>query len=212
MSALIEKAAGAMDELFPTLPWKIRLSYSGESRTFGSGQERAELACRREEPLRDLARWRLPSFLDRYVAGEVDFSGDIYALVGARNHVRRNEDWKVGLWIRMRHLWTACLPSSVRRKLVAVSSHYDLPNEFILSYLDKRTRAYSCAMWKDPANIVEPFDETLEDAQYRKFRMAAEALEIQPDDRFLDIGCGYGFMTHLAETEFGCRHALGITL
>lgn len=201
-----------MRRTFPSLPWTLRLSYQGRSRTFGSGPERAEVACRASGPLRDLAGGNLSSFLDRYVAGEADFLGDIYGIVGLRNHVRTDRDWRVGLWRRLKHAATYFAPSSVRRKLIAVSSHYDLPNEFILSYLDTRTRAYSCAMWKDPANVGEPYDQTLEEAQYDKFRMAAEELQVQPDDKFLDLGCGYGYMVHLVETEFGCKNALGITL
>ncbi len=201
-----------MRELFPELPWRVRLSRGGESRLFGSGEERAEMACRSDRPLKALARKDLPRFLDHYVEGDVDFNGDIYSIVGVRAHVKSDRDWKVGLAGQIRYLWTTWFPSSIRRKLVAVSSHYDLPNAFIESYLDKRTRAYSCAMWKDSMNIARPDDETLEDAQHRKFHQAASELEIQPDDRFLDLGCGYGYMVRHAETEFGCRKALGITL
>ena len=213
MSApLLDKAAAEMNWLFPAMPWVIRISYGGQSRPVGSGPERAEMACKTEAALAAIARKDLATFLDHYVAGDADINGDMYGFVGAREHVRNDSLWRVGLLQRLRYAWISLFPSPVRRKLLAVSSHYDLPNEFILSYLDTRTKAYSCAIWKDPENIGEPCDETLEDAQYRKHRIAAEALELQPSDRFLDIGCGYGFMVHLAETEFGCRDAMGITL
>ncbi|MFH1726296.1 MAG: class I SAM-dependent methyltransferase [Elusimicrobiota bacterium] len=212
MSIYLQRSADNMERLFPGLPWTVRISYGAKSRTFGSGPERAEFACRGEAPLRDLARGRLPAFMDRYVFGEVDFLGDIYSVVGIRNYLSQQKDWIVGLGKRLRHLGTTLFPSSVRRKLVAVSSHYDLPNAFIESYLDNRTRAYSCAMWKDPANIAQPDDETLEEAQDRKFRSAAEELEVQPGDKFLDVGCGYGYMVNLVEKDFGCRNVLGITL
>lgn len=212
MTALLERAAGAMNALFPRLPWMIRLSYRGGSRAIGQGLERLEIACKTEDPLRALARMDLSDFLDSYVAGEADLSGDIYAFVGCRAHVREDGLWRVKMRHTLRYLWLRFFPSSVRRKLLAVSSHYDLPNEFVESYLDRRTRAYSCAIWKDPANIAQPDDESLEEAQYRKHRIAAEALGIEPGDRFLDIGCGYGYMVRMAEAEFGCKKALGITL
>lgn len=212
MSAVLDQAVDKMRFFFPELPWTIRISYAGKSGTLGTGPERMELACKTEAVVRDFGRGDLSSMLDRYVRGEVDFNGDIYAFVGTRNYVRAESLWMVGLGRRLRHFWTSIFPSNIRRKLVAVSSHYDLPNEFILSYLDKRTKAYSCAMWNDPANIGAPDDETLEDAQHRKFRLAAEALDLQPDDKFLDVGCGYGYMVQMAEKEFGCRDTLGITL
>lgn len=209
---LLEKAAAEMNWLFPTLPWTIRISYGGHSLPVGKGPERAEMLCRDREALVAVARKDLSTFLDHYVAGGADINGDMYGFVGARMHVRDDSLWRVGLMGRLRYAWLTLFPSPVRRKLMAVSSHYDLPNEFILSYLDKTTKAYSCAIWKDPENLEQPDDESLDEAQVRKHRIAAEALEIQPGDRFLDIGCGYGYMVHLAETEFGCKNALGITL
>ncbi|NNN06106.1 MAG: methyltransferase domain-containing protein [Elusimicrobia bacterium] len=211
MSAL-DRAAGAMNWMFPTLPWAVRVSYAGQSRVIGQGPEKVEMACRTEAALRSLIACDLSRFLDYYVAGEADLNGDMYAFVGARNHVRRDELWRIKWRYQLRYLSTALFPSSVRRKLTAVSSHYDLPNEFILSYLDTRTRAYSCAMWKSPEALGDLSDQALEDAQHDKFAMALDELQIQPDDKFLDIGCGYGYAVHLAESKYGCRNALGITL
>lgn len=208
----LERAAASMNWLFPRLPWTVRISYQGQSRPVGSGPEKVEMMCKTEEAVQALARCDLSDFLDLYVDGHADLNGDIYSFVGCRNHVRHDRLWRVGLRHRLRYLWIRFFPSPVRRKLVAVSSHYDLPNEFIESYLDTRTRAYSCAIWKDPLNGDAPDDESLEDAQERKHRIAAEALQIQPGDSFIDIGCGYGYMVHMAEAQFGCRKALGITL
>jgi cyclopropane-fatty-acyl-phospholipid synthase len=67
-------------------------------------------------------------------------------------------------------------------------------------------------MWDSPDTLGDLTDQTLEDAQHNKFQMALDELQIQPDDKFLDIGCGYGYAVHLAETKYGCRDALGITL
>ena len=135
----------------------------------------------------------------------------MYSFVGAR-FARQDQLWRIKLKHQLRYVTTALFPSGIRRKLRAVSSHYDLPNDFILSYLDKRTKAYSCAMWKDPLKIGNLDDQELGDAQYDKFDQALTALQIQPDDKFIDIGTGYGFAPHLAETKFGCKNTLGITL
>lgn len=212
MDAILTRAVDAMQAMFPTLPWQVRISYGGSSGVIGKGSEKVEIACKTREAAAALADSHLPKFLDLYVKGEADLNGDIYSFVGCRNYVSHPRLWKTTPLRRAALYLSHAFPSSVRRKLVAVSSHYDLPNDFILSYLDTRTKAYSCAMWDDPLKIEGLSDQTLEDAQYNKFRMAAEELQIQPDDSFLDIGCGYGFMVHLAETEFGCRKATGITL
>ncbi|MBI3548619.1 MAG: class I SAM-dependent methyltransferase [Elusimicrobia bacterium] len=212
MPALLDKAASEMNWMFPTLPYSARIVYRGQSRTIGSGPESFHVECKTEEALRCLARKDMSDFLDAYVVGDVDIHGDIYGFVGVRLFVRENSLWRVHLRHRLRYWYARLFPTSIRRKLIAVSSHYDLPNEFIESYLDKKTRAYSCAIWKDPTNIAEPYDQTLEDAQYFKHRFAAERLQLQPGDKFLDIGCGYGYMVHMAESEFGLKDTLGITL
>ncbi len=209
---VLDRAAASMNWMFPTLPWTIRVSYKGQSRAIGSGPERVEMACKTEEAVRALAGHDLSRFLDHYAIGEADINGDMYAFVGARLHVRQDELWRITWKYQLRYLWTALFPSSIRRKMRAVSSHYDLPNEFILSYLDKKTKAYSCAMWDDPLKIGNLDDQSLDDAQHNKFSMALDGLQIQPDDHFLDIGCGYGYSVHLAETKYGCKNAMGITL
>ncbi len=208
----LDRAGDAMNWMFPAMPYVIRISYKGQSRNVGSGPEKAEMACKTEGAVAALARGDLSDFLDHYAVGDADINGDMYSFVGARNHVREDAFWRIKLKHQFRYIWTALFPSGVRRKLRAVSSHYDLPNEFILSYLDKRTKAYSCAMWKDPLKIGNLDDEALDDAQHNKFDQALTALQLQPDDKFIDIGCGYGYAVHLAETKYGCRDARGITL
>lgn len=210
--ALIDQAGEHMNWMFPTLPWVIRISYKGQSREVGRGPERVGMVCKTEAAVRALVRRDLSDWLDHYVMGDADLEGDIYSFVGARNHVRADGLWRIKLKHQLRYLWTALFPSGVRRKLRAVSSHYDLPNEFILSYLDKRTKAYSCAMWQDPLNIALDQGESLDDAQHHKFDLALTALEVQPGDKFIDIGTGYGYAPWLAETKYGCKDTLGITL
>jgi cyclopropane-fatty-acyl-phospholipid synthase len=211
MTAL-DRAADKMNWMFPTLPYTIRLSHKGQSRAVGSGPERSHVECRSEEPLEALAAADLSRFLDDYVQGLADLNGDIYSISEIRLHVRRDEMWRIKARYQLRYMYTSLFPSSVRRKLRAVSSHYDLSNEFILSYLDTRTKAYSCAMWDSPETLGDLTDQTLEDAQHNKFQMALDELQIQPSDKFLDIGCGYGYAVNLAETKYGCRNPLGITL
>ncbi len=65
-----------------------------------------------------------------------------------------------------------------------VSHHYDLGNEFYKLFLDKNM-LYSCAYFRDE-------NETLEEAQRNKLRLLASKLDLQPGQKVLDIGCGWG--------------------
>ena len=71
-----------------------------------------------------------------------------------------------------------------RRDAEAVRHHYDVSNEFFELFLDE-TMTYSCALF-------ETGTETLEDAQRAKLELICRKLELEPGQRMLDIGCGWG--------------------
>lgn len=101
---------------------------------------------------------------------------------------------------RIRHLVRANTRRGSRRN---IAHHYDLGNAFYALWLD-RTMTYSSALFEEDV-------ETLEDAQKRKCRRLAQALDLQPDHHVLEIGCGWGGFAEIAAREFGCR-VTGITL
>lgn len=97
----------------------------------------------------------------------------------------------------------AFLTAKIASDTEGIQSHYDLPVEFFASFLGPRM-AYSCAYFTHR-------DNSLAQAEEDKLRMTAQKLELQPGDRVLDIGCGWGSFLFFAVEEYGCR-ATGITL
>ncbi|MBN9586699.1 MAG: cyclopropane-fatty-acyl-phospholipid synthase [Afipia sp. 62-7] len=84
-----------------------------------------------------------------------------------------------------------------------VASHYDLDGRLYRLFLDADMQ-YSCAYFETP-------DTTLDDAQLAKKRHLAAKLLVKPDQRVLDIGCGWGGMgLYLAEMT-GAK-VTGVTL
>jgi cyclopropane-fatty-acyl-phospholipid synthase len=78
-----------------------------------------------------------------------------------------------------------------------IAYHYDLGNEFYRLFLD-RSLAYSCAYY-------QVADDTLEQAQIRKFDRICRKLQLGSQDHVLEIGTGWGgFAVYAAET-YGCR-------
>ena len=81
-----------------------------------------------------------------------------------------------------------------------IKAHYDVGNEFYQLWLD-RSMTYSSALFA-------PGDQSLEDAQYRKYdrilRHAGEA------ERILEVGCGWGGFAERAAGQG--RHVIGITI
>jgi len=92
---------------------------------------------------------------------------------------------------------------SKERDRQAISHHYDRSNEFFALWLDARM-VYSCAYFATP-------DEDLETAQERKLDYICRKLRLQPGERLLDIGCGWGALVMYAAQHYGVQ-ADGITI
>jgi len=91
----------------------------------------------------------------------------------------------------------------IRRSRAHVAHHYDLPDRLYDLFLDA-DRQYSCAYFKNP-------DDDLETAQRNKLRHIAAKLLLEPGQRVLDIGSGWGGLAlHLAN-EWG-GEVTGLTL
>jgi cyclopropane-fatty-acyl-phospholipid synthase len=92
---------------------------------------------------------------------------------------------------------------SAGRDAAAVRYHYDVGNEFFALFLDA-SMTYSCALFSRGAT-------TLEEAQRAKLELVAIKLALEPGDRVLDVGCGWGSFAIHAATHHDAR-VVGITL
>ena len=88
---------------------------------------------------------------------------------------------------------------SAERDARSVRHHYDVGNEFFALFLDE-SMTYSCAIFDTPG-------QSLEDAQDNKRETVCRKLGLQPGERMLDVGCGWGSLAvHAAE-----RHGVSVT-
>jgi cyclopropane-fatty-acyl-phospholipid synthase len=92
---------------------------------------------------------------------------------------------------------------SRERDARAVRHHYDLPPEFFELFLGP-SMTYSCAIFSRGAS-------SLEEAQETKLEMVCTKLDLQPGQRVLDIGCGWGSFAWHAAARHGVK-VVGITL
>ena len=145
-------------------------------------------------------------FAEGYMAGEWD-TPDLAALIYL---LHLNEDALEPDFSRLQHLYTAM--SAVRHRLRRnsrrgarrnIAYHYDLGNDFYGLWLDE-TWTYSSALFAHP-------EEDLASAQRRKYARLLARLDVQPGDRILEIGCGWGGFARYAARQADC-HVTGLTL
>ena len=180
------------------LPVAVEL-WNGK-RVAGGDSPRVKVALRRPAALKTLAKPGLGKIARAYVEGDIDLDCNIHDLVEFAETLcgpqqvkltkRDSDDWK--WWWHTRFF--------DRR---AISHHYDVSNEFFALWLD-RDRVYSCAYFRQP-------DDDLDLAQRQKLDHICRKLDLQPGERFLDIGCGWGALIFRAAEQYGA-HATGITL
>ena len=84
-----------------------------------------------------------------------------------------------------------------------VAHHYDISEKFYDLFLDEK-RQYSCAYFKNE-------DDTLEVAQNNKIDHIIKKLNLKPNQKVLDIGCGWGTLALDIAKKSQCE-VVGITL
>lgn len=105
-----------------------------------------------------------------------------------------------GLLLRFEHRLHSNTVRGARRNIHA---HYDLGNDLYRLFLDPQL-VYSCAYFRHE-------DDSLELAQIQKLDVICRKLRIEPGDRLLEIGCGWGGFAVHAARYYGAR-VTGLTL
>ncbi len=156
---------------------------------------------------------------EAYIYGDFDVEGDLIAafpLAGYIEDLDLGLGDKLGLAWKLRSLPSRSAPRKGRqvasvtgaehsrgRDRQAIAYHYDVSNEFYALWLD-RSMVYSCAYFADPA-------ESIHAAQERKLDYICRKLRLEPGERLLDIGCGWGGLVIHAARHYGAE-SFGITL
>jgi len=149
--------------------------------------------------LKTLASPAMGRLARAYVHNDVDFTGSARrvlriaeAMVGDIAHKGSGARGRV---LGMAHRLRGNRPN--------ISHHYDVSNAFYRMWLDTRM-VYSCAYFHSAS-------DSLDDAQANKLDHICRKLRLARDERFLDIGCGWGALIFWAAQNYGVQ-ATGITL
>ncbi len=197
---------------------------------FGPPEAPAQLRFTRRKALRRIM-WQPNElgFARAYVAGDVEADGDLLETLQALDKFAGSEEGASIVVDRetKRAIVKAALRLGVvgpppkppkeesrlhgglhskRRDADAISHHYDVGNEFYSIVLGP-SMVYSCGYW--PQGPSEDYDLT--DAELGKCDLVARKLDLQPGQRILDVGCGWGTFVINAAKKYGVQ-AVGVTL
>ena len=127
-----------------------------------------------------------------YTEGLIEIHGDMLAF--ANEITRAITDKKDSGYYgpKIRSLLYAMRVNSLDRSRNNVRHHYDLGNDFYRLWLDERM-VYTCAYYDTPA-------ATLAEAQVAKLDHVCRKLKLQPGQKVIEAGCGWGALAiHMAE-------------
>jgi cyclopropane-fatty-acyl-phospholipid synthase len=200
MQSLIKK----VEDRLATLPVSVALTLPGGQRA-GAPSAAVTLSFRDWSSLATLAAGQIGSLAEDYVEGRVELEGSMHDLMTAAasllpgNPVEVDTRWWMGILRRAKSLASHTLEKDAAQ----IQFHYDVSDDFYALWLDPR-RVYSCAYYRDGGM-------TLAQAQEAKLDHICRKLMLQPGERFLDIGAGWGGLLLWAAEHYGVD-ATGVTL
>src|ERR1035437_4544181 len=184
--------------------WSV-LFRDGSERRSGDGIPRFTFCVPTSRAFQYLLATDVYSAATAFIRGKVDVKGDLEAAI-------RFKGWQPQSALR-KHLLgaiarcAAALQGGFQTGTQAARNirfHYDRSNEFYRLFLDPRM-VYSCAYFRSP-------DMTLEDAQVAKLNHICRKLDLQPGERFLDVGCGWGALIGHAAVQYGASYTFAKAL
>ncbi|MEJ2140838.1 MAG: cyclopropane-fatty-acyl-phospholipid synthase [Gammaproteobacteria bacterium] len=135
-------------------------------------------------------------FGDLYSSGRIEYDGDLVKLCESIytsiDEPRENHLWsKITRWLSNRRI-----VNSLSASRDNIYHHYDISNDFYKLWLDTEAMQYTCAYFPDP-------ELTIEQAQVAKLHHVCRKLQLQPGDKVVEAGCGWGGLARFMAKHYG---------
>jgi cyclopropane-fatty-acyl-phospholipid synthase len=137
------------------------------------------------------------AFGEAFTDGSVEVQGDLLALLDS---VYRSTGavGKFTWYQRLASLWLRLTQGNSRRgSQHNIHHHYDLGNQFYQLWLD-RNLVYTCAYFPEPS-------ATLDEAQIAKMDHVCRKVRLQPGERVVEAGCGWGSLALYMARQYGVK-------
>ncbi|WP_296942317.1 cyclopropane-fatty-acyl-phospholipid synthase family protein [uncultured Massilia sp.] len=180
------------------LPLRVEL-WNGDHVDLSADQPRVKIRVPSPGGLRYLFSPSLGSLGEAYVEGNLEIEGRAADMIQIGSALAGTS----GKPARTSRVLSLFSPHTREKDAQAIRYHYDVSNEFYGNFLDP-AMVYSCAYFENG-------DEDLATAQIKKIDHILTKIGVQPGQRLLDIGCGWGALVIRAAQRFGAR-CTGVTL
>ena len=191
-----------LKDRFSGRPLPLRLTFwDGEVFDFCAAPT-VTLTLRSPHTARDFLFGRFDRLGDAYVAGDILVEGDISDIM--RTGIELAERVGKARWLTalLRGAGLISFRHSKTDDAHAIAHHYDVSDDFYRAFLDAGM-VYSCAYFRTG-------DEDIDLAQQQKLAHLCRKMRLQPGERLLDIGCGWGGLVQFAATRHDIE-AVGVT-
>ena len=189
---------------FPSLPHDIALQLP-QGQQLGAADAPVKLSFSSWRSIARLKAGQIGALAEDYVEGKLQLEGAMRDVMRAvtrllpGNPMQSDTRW----WASWLYRAKSLAAHTRTRDAAQIQFHYDVSDAFYALWLDPR-RVYSCAYYRDT-------DMSVAQAQEAKLDHICRKLMLQPGDRFLDIGAGWGGLLLWAAEHYGVD-ATGITL
>lgn len=172
--------------------------WDGQTTTYGQGEPYNHITVKSPQVVWAMLKNMSIGFNEAYMDGQLEIDGPLTGIVR--------------LLADNKHIFTKLGRNQItrryerntkRRQAKQIKQHYDVGNDFYKLWLDK-SLTYTCAYFHTPT-------DSLETAQAQKIDHVLRKLQLEPGQRILDIGCGWGSLLLTAAQKYGVS-GLGVTL
>lgn len=175
--------------------WKgpaVAVQVGGTTTTFGSGTPETTIHIKNPAVIRRLTMKPSLAFGEGYMRGDIEVEGNLmdvlqgfYLLMGDTRGTAISQITEMARRFTM-------TPVSPNAGVKNAEHHYNVGNDFYKLWLDP-SLAYTCAYYANE-------DDDLETAQRQKFELVCRKARLQPGQKVVDLGCGWGgLMFHAVE-------------
>jgi cyclopropane-fatty-acyl-phospholipid synthase len=194
-----EVGAGGFDQML--LTWVLKAAgspkisvrlWNGDEFRVADGKPVACMEIRDRGVIFELLRSPSIGFGECYSQGRIEIDGDVWTFMVELTRAIRQSRRNSYFGPKLRSFLHAARANSLALSRHNVHHHYDLGNEFYKLWLDERM-VYTCAYFEHP-------DATLEEAQVAKLDHVCRKLQLEPGQKVIEAGCGWGALAmHMAE-------------